>query len=924
MLNGKIERMADVFLKRVVEDLRRRGADYRWMVIFPTKRARLLFLHYWQEVAPNQFPPKSYAWMEFIEGCTPWILASRGELLLYLYRAYLAVFETVTSFEGFSGWGSVLLRDIDELDRSLVDVKRLCRTAADWEQIRNEFSANDEILQILDRFWESVAQTHQSVKSYFLHFWQSMPALYAEFRRALTDAGKAYRGMMERWVAESPGSRAAVEGPIALVGFDFLGASQIRIWQYWKETTEVLFYWDIPQPYLRMEKEFQWRIPQLAPLLRRFTSAMMIPPKELPQLIAHRVPSRQYQLSVLLNELGNANATSATGVIVPSEDLLTSLIYYWPDALEVNLSAGLPLSATPIAIWLRLLAELRSMESAGARITHELFENLRRHPYLRQLFENVPDLTGSVRYVPLSTLPERLRKWAEVNNPTEAFQILTALLEDAYRATSRGSASREGVLWLMSRLDIVREVLPNYSPEEWLEALSAMASVETLFLEGNPMKGVQVLGLHETPGLEFRQVHMLDFVEKKWPPAPPPSMIPYPIRQAFGMMDVPYHTLTYYLQFYRLAERAERIHVYVPDQDVTEVLEPSRLLSLWDGTKTTCLWQPQWRPFEYTPENLILSPTGADFARFRLLLTGGQGIAPSALNKLRKCPRLFFLSVIREIPEPQHPLPKGMDARLFGNVLHRVMEALLVPYLGRPLGEIADAIIRAQNRLRPLISHWLANEMQITSNVTDDPYLLLMTEAIAQYILTILWQDRQSEAGGRWRLHAVEQRVHGTVNLMGGLSLRLRGYIDRTLVREDGAVFRIEDYKTGRISLRDLKVTELSDLFADKVLRKGAYTIYFQQLIYALLLHKTTKRLVHPAVWALRSINNVSLPARLMLGDQDMELSGAVAQMVEEQLRCWIEPMLKKAEQEDPSLFAPNPSPDKCRFCQFAILCQAP
>ncbi len=912
------------FLGRVVDDLLRRGADHRWIVLFPSKRARLLFLHRWQAVAPaRRFPPRAYAWSEFVESRTPWVAAPTEEQLLYLFRAYTGAGERV-AFEGFAGWGRVLRSDLEELDRSLVDAERLFRAAFDWERIRNEFSADEAVYEVMERFWATVHQA-QNVKAYFLHFWQVMPKVYTEFRAALQNAGRAHLGMMERYVAEDPAHRATVDGPVAVVGFDFPSPAQHRIWRYWQDTVPVTFYWDVPSTYLRLEPLFVRRMPRLADVLRRFPSAMPPPSPSEARLIVHSLPSRSYQLPALFDELGKETDFDSVAVVAPSERLLTSLVRHWPARLPVNVSGGLPVSAGPAFTWIRLLQALREGEGEPGNIPYELYYRLRRHAFLRPLFvEDSSDLEGR-RYVPSAALPPPLRRWREVAAPDAAAEVLDELVRAAYDATLSGTPAREAVLWLDAYLAQVRSVLGPASPDDWMEALAAMAGADALPLKGHPLEGVQVMGIYETPALTFREVHLLDMVEGEWPPRIPPSMIPYPIRRAFGMHSTQHRILAHYLHFFRLASHARRVHAYVPQQDGGEPLEPSRLLHLWEGERTTQWWRPEWKTFELRPENLELHPTSEDFRRFREILTGTKGIAPSALNQLRACPRRFLLSVVRRIPEPEYPLPRGMDARVFGTALHTTLETLMSPYLGHPLPDIADKLLQDPQHIHAVVRRQLEAASQGTHGIEADPYLRLMHEAVVRYVRVILQEDRRSAKSGSWLLHRLEQPIQGEVPLSDGAPLRLRGYIDRTVRAPDGARFRIEDYKTGRVDERQLNVADVADLFGERALERGSHEIYFQQVLYAFALGRMTGRPVRPTVWAFRTRAH-PLPLPLRVGGEPVEVApgNAVDSRFEEALRAWVEPMMEAARHEDPHLFAPRPTASKCRYCPFAVACQAP
>ena len=915
---------SSAFLERAARALREEGIDHRAVVLFPSKRARLFFLRQWQRLAPpGAHTPRCYVWTEFLESHTPWLTAPRETLLLSLFETYKSVSRQENlSFTHFAGWGQVLLDDIEEIDFSMADADRLFRTAYDWQQIKAEFSADEEALAVLEKFWTSVYQARH-IKDHFLRFWRQMPELYGLFRRRLTEAGYAYEGMIARHTAEHAAAVFKALPPlVAFVGFDLLRPAEQAVWRFFQQHTETRFFWNIPKAYLDLERLFMTGSRRMADILQKFPPALPSPSEAAPHptLTVHQVPSRAYQFHALTTHLAEHHADEATAVIVPADDMVERLVKEWPATLPVNITAGLPLPYTPAPAFLMLLRRLRAAEGPPGMITVKLLRRLRAHPYFAPLFEKTPAVDSEGYYQPHQVLPPLLQQLRAAEQAEDFHDVFQQLLETAYAAAPRGSLEREALL-VMARADAsIQEVLDSPAPpDEHLAILEALIQNGRLPLEGHPLEGVQVMGVYESRGLSFSRVHFLDFTEKFWPPAPPPSLIPFPIRKAFGMPYFHHRILGYYLHFFQLASGADEVHVYVPQRDLTQELEPSRLIRLWPGEVQHHAWLTDWAVKDHTPASLTLGVTPADFQQTFRMLTGPRGLAPSALNKLRNCPRRFLLSVVRKIKEPEMPAALGMDARIFGGALHHAMETLYRPAVGRPVHAHAHALLKDRKTIHAQIEQSILAHAPGMGTTKDNPYLALMAEGIKHYVHRIVEADARSEPG--WHLKALEEEITGALEIHPDTPIHFRGIIDRVLIHPERGQVRIEDYKTGRVSEKDLHVNEPETLFSGK--SADHYDVYFQQALYGWLYARKHALSVVPHVWVLRSQDRQAVPLKIGGGLLHFHPEDAAFGRWEEALQQWLTPFWLALHTEDPTVFDPTPSPQRCKYCPFQVLCQA-
>src|SRR5690606_33695253 len=78
--------------------------------------------------------------------------------------------------------------------------------------------------------------------------------------------------------------------------------------------------------------------------------------------------------------------------------------------------------------------------------------------------------------------------------------------------------------------------------------------------EGEPLSGIQVMGILETRCLDFKNLIILGLNEDKWPRTfTAPSFIPANIRKGFGLPGIDEQDAMYAYYFYRLIQRAENV-----------------------------------------------------------------------------------------------------------------------------------------------------------------------------------------------------------------------------------------------------------------------------------------------------------------------------------------------------------------------------
>ena len=113
-----------------------------------------------------------------------------------------------------------------------------------------------------------------------------------------------------------------------------------------------------------------------------------------------------------------------------------------------------------------------------------------------------------------------------------------------------------------------------------LALLRRHLSTVKMSFEGEPLVGVQVMGILETRNIDFENVLILSVGEDGFPGVlSDQSYIPASLRTGYGMPSSGYREAMYSYYFYRLLQRARRVDiVYNSSSDGMSTGEPSRFI----------------------------------------------------------------------------------------------------------------------------------------------------------------------------------------------------------------------------------------------------------------------------------------------------------------------------------------------------------
>lgn len=949
------------FLREMAESLLKKHPSLDGLtIVFPNRRAVLYFRKHLGDLLDKPtFSPRLVTIEEFAGGLSKLHVPDRLELVHRLYSIYSEVMNhrddgeepARESFDKFYFWGDMLLRDFDEVDKYCINARQLFRDLSNQKELDAGFDfLTQEQKEYLKTFWGTFAGKLNDNQRKFLRVWKLLPTVYENYREHLLGLGHAYDGLLHRQVTESLESMEIKPGhKVIFAGFNALTVVEEKILTHFVTKHGAEVYWDVDAYYVnnaaqesgRFFREYQ-NHPELKSTFPQNIPSNFSQKKNVRIMGSAQHVGQAKLMSKLLEELlKEGNDPQDTLIVLPDEKLLLPVLHSVSERVEkMNVTMGFPLASTPVFNLVEFLVELQQYFRNGL-FNHRQVISLLSHPYVVAAdpsfayHSKKSILEKNQVSIPIEVLHQGPQAYSAIFRPMEREHVLNYLREALITLGSLESITPLDKEYLYQGLTLVNRLKEVMGAEELKEENQAAEQKEQLksFMRlfrqmgrsqkipftGEPLKGLQIMGVLETRNLDFKNVFVLSLNEGALPSSgSKASYIPYNIRKAYGLPTTEHQDAMYAYLFYRVLQRAENVFLfYNTEPDILGQGEMSRFLqqllveSGWN-VKPEILHtpiQPQAvEPIVVEKDERVLER----LVRLNEGSTGFKGISPSALNSYIDCSLQFYFKQVAKLREAKE-VEDYVDSRLFGNLLHEVMEKFYRKIQDRKKSNLIQStdFDKYKEVVRQLIDEAFVKQYGLDPGrkVVYEGQTLVAREVIRLFVEGILEHDRkyvpfqiEGLERGEWQYFVPIQHAPGRVILSGK--------IDR-IDRKDNTV-RILDYKTGR---GELEFRSIDSLFAEKGRNQAA----FQTLIYALLYKSTATAQDVALVPGLISRQNLFAdefrPHFTLAGDEVGDANKILPE---------FEVKLKELLEEifDPSIpFVQTEHTEHCKLCAFKAIC---
>lgn len=840
------------FLQEVAEDLVDKfGRDLQHCaIVFNNKRpAAYLQKHLADIIKKPFFSPAFFTIQEFFAKASGYRIADFYLQFFTLHKLYnqLLKEEGMDTISGnkFFSLAKIMLADFAQIDIDLVDADKIYRDLEDISVINKDFDyLSPEQYQFLSQFWTSYSEgKHKRQQELFIKMWRRMPKLYHKFHAALKEQGYVSNGYVYRSLAEGNADGQAFfdsfkKGKMIFAGFNALSNAETKLFLKLQETGKALFYFDSDDYYLNdplQEAGLFLRKNRRLGLKNVFEDRVSLMKTEKHEVNVYKVQGQSAQAKILNNILKsdyvNAEAVGSTAVVLADESLLIPALQTIPTAYEgvavdLNVTMGYALSASSVYgladLWSACQLEIQrsdkvSYKNLEAFLTHPLTglsQLMREKIKTALLLEKEVEISQDRLLKQKGIFEVFFRRTGNAGQVTEQLlEVLNFILARLSNARILKKIDAELFVKTIQELNRLHDTFGKYMDQEEVPFIISLVQKAlqgiAVPLSGDPLRGIQVMGLLETRNLNFDKVIILGFNEGIVPKSSAGnSFIPDSIRRVYGLPVLENQDAISAYMVYRLIQRAGNINfVYNSLTDEATSGEPSRILkqlayeSGFDFNYYALDLNVRTEPVkEIQIEKTNNVAVQASLQRY---LRKEKTLSPSALTQYILNPIDFFFNQIAGIKEPKE-VTGVVEANEVGSILHKVMEYFYDDCVGQ---EITAPLL---NEKKKTISR--LTEKAFAEVIFNDPRRTVAFRGMQKVVLAIVEAYvniivSQDESQAPFRIISLEQRVEADVSFSlngNAASIRIGGVIDRVDLKD--GVTRIIDYKTGsdKLSFKDI------------------------------------------------------------------------------------------------------------------------
>ncbi|MBN1107870.1 MAG: PD-(D/E)XK nuclease family protein, partial [Bacteroidales bacterium] len=741
----------EYFLQRIAREMHDRyGDDLRdHCLVFPGRRSGIFFLKYLSaEIKRPVWAPAAMTINEYFRTLSDLIPAENEILLFELFSVYRTITKTAGNFDDFYFWGDIILNDFDDTDKYLADASKLFRNVRDIREIEELFGGlTEDQVKLVKRFWTNFEPAKETTaKQKFIAVWSVLEKLYSGFRSRLLQKNLAYEGMIFRKVAEEPDvseTKGRSWKMVHFIGFNALNECEKKLMLRLKEKGRAKFYWDYDNAYIA-EKGQNSAGFFLKKNIKIFGNDMPADwnydtllsgkvGKSKRRVIETSSDIAQVKLIPhLLKELPGLDPGNAhnTAVVLADENLLLPLMSGIPPEIpDINITMGFPLKQTSAYILVKQLLALQrnaslhdgitlfSFSDVVAVLKNELIYNL-----LDEKEKKIPEeiIAHNMVYVSEAYFmkSEKLaivfeRKSTPSGLCDYVIRILSlaaSYLKELPDHTMPGNVRNEFIYRIILALNRIRPLAEDkeitMSVDTWTRLLDRILKTQTVPFSGEPLSGIQVMGVLETRTLDFRNLIMISVNEGIIPSTTTASsFIPFSLRQAFGLPSINHRESIYAYHFYRLLHRAENVtFLFNSNPEGLRSGEMSRFLQQLKYSGDAA---PDYQNLSFEIKNPVSVPEYIERTpehNNRLLeryVSGGRvsPLSPSAVNTWLNCRMRFYYRYVNGLREADQVMTE-IDPAALGSMVHAAMRRLYTPYIGKiSTSGLVDAIIHDRETL---------------------------------------------------------------------------------------------------------------------------------------------------------------------------------------------------------------------------------
>ncbi len=827
-------------------------------VVLPNKRAKVFLIESLKnQVTTNILSPEIISIEDFIQEIAAIRTIDPIELLFEFYEVYLSITEVANqqSFELFANWAKTLLQDFNEIDRYLLDPLHILSYLKDIEDIKK---------------WGIEVENKTKLLENYIDFWKLLPHYYQTLYSHLLKNGIGYQGLIYREAVNNCSQfiNQVNDKRFLFAGFNALNAAEEKIIQQLILAGNTKIYWDIDKVFLNdpfhdaglFLRRFKdnWKNYKTNPF--EWIADDFSQPKNI-QIIGTPKSIGQAKIagSIIENTINNNpdSKLNNVAIVLGEENLLVPLLYALPSSVgALNITMGYSSKNNPAQILIAKLFKMHTAALSRSNLSYVMYYkdvlDILTHPLIES-YANTSALVNTINQNNYTFITHK--KLFELNeNKSELFSLLFQKWENGSIAVLESISSLLQTIknnlnndvedekitkaFVYAIFKVINKLINYYSKHQHIDKIDTLYAIykqvidlAEVSFEGEPLNGLQIMGVLESRVLDFETVIVTAMNEGKFPAGKSMnSFIPYDVKREFGLPTYKEKDAIYTYHFYHLMQRAKNIYlIYNIDSEGLDAGEKSRFITQLEFEKqsnhtiTHEIYNAVLPDIAYTPIQIPKSES----VLLRLKEIAEKGFSPSALTSYIRNPIDFYFQKILHIREVEE-VEENIALNTLGTIIHETLKSLYEPFIGKYISEMDI------QKCISLIDETVLNQFKIVYKEGEikKGRNLLAYEVAKRNVLNFLKLELDSIIkGDAIKIIALEHTYERILNHSSlPFPILIKGNVDR--IEERNGVIRIIDYKTGKVDKANVTLKTwkglTEDIKNDKIIQVLAYAFMYE------------------------------------------------------------------------------------------------
>ena len=881
------------FLDKIVTELLAQDIDLsNFNIVLPGKRPLVFIKRILKEKQYSGMLPNFFTIEDLIKDISDKQPVQGIALWLFSFEVYREI-QPSEDFTNFLKWFPTILKDWDDILKFSDSDKAILEYMFDDEQIKN-WSENLEVRE------------DGSLRK-FLNFWQKMNLFLPLLKQKLNAKNWATSGMIHESAKSKIEDYAQkTEGKFVFCGFNAFTPVEEKLVRNLMQWDKAQCFFQADEYYIDDERQEAGKFLRIIKTWKEFTETRNFnwienDFSQSKNIKVYEVSGNITQAKVLpeiFNEI-NDEDLSQTAVVLLDENLLPTCLDAMSSVEHLNITMGFPLKNLGFSNAMKQLFYLQKQleKKDSSYYYNDVLSVLEELPNEEIDQQIILDFKSKIEqrnivYISKRQFNEFLSDLSYFNlfeKPSSVNQFIDELIAYCYQLKYRelDDILYENISHFEKSFKIIKNQLSPYSFDIKMETLEVLinqlVNSETIDFQGEPLQGLQVMGLLETRLLNFENIILLSTNEGKLPLGNSQNTyLPFDVRQHFHLHTFLENDSIYAYHFYRLLQDSQNVHL----------LFNALSSGVNTGEISRFITQIEIEDKHHQIEHIIIENSSEPINKqviqieksssvLQKLEEWKKRVSPSHLTSFIYNPVDFYLTKILRTRETSE-MEEELSQRSYGNLVHYALQIIYEKHLAKKLS-VSDLEFSGQQLVEVI------NQAIIKLNHQTDFYekgMNYIHKSIAERVVrTILEVDKKLIADGNTlEILSVEgnfENVDYYLNEEKTDKVSFYGFIDR-IDRLNGKL-RIIDYKTAKtknLLIKEAKKEEEAEKL-EQLFFRDDFKQAMQLCVYAYAVlndNKYPDNFVECGIWSFAEANK-GVQNLQIYGDEEISNQSLVSPM---------------------------------------------